>query len=141
MLRRLFQYVTLGTLVLVAACNRPVKPSAPAEPAKPVAVVTADEMRDEYKKNEIAADQKYKDKLVQVTGKVTKVEKTPILGYYVGLGSDHEDAGLDVMCYLDASAEADAGNLNAGDSVTLLGYCRGRTLGVLNFKSCVVVKP
>jgi hypothetical protein len=141
MLRRLAQGVVLGTLVLVAACNRPVKPSAPAEPAKPDAVVTADELLEQYKKNEIAADQKYKDKLVEVSGKVAEVKKAPILGYYVALGSPQEGEMFDIMCYLDTSAEADAAKLNKGDSVTLLGYCRGRAAGViLNFKSCVIVK-
>jgi hypothetical protein len=140
MLRWLARCVVLGTLLVVAACNRPVKPSGPVEPPKPDAVVTADELLEEYAKNEIAADQKYKDKLVQISGKVTKVEKTPGLGYYVGLGTAREDAPLGIMCYLDSSAEADAAKLNSGDSVSLLGYCRGKTLSVMNFKSCVIVK-
>lgn len=141
MLIRLTPCLVMGTLLMIVACNRPVKPSGPVEAPKPVATVTADEMLEEYKKNEIAADQKFKDKLVQVSGKVAEVKKAPLLGYYVALGSPQEGEMFDIMCYLDNSAVDDAAKLQKGEDVTLLGYCRGRTAGIiLNFKSCVIVK-
>jgi hypothetical protein len=138
---RLCSGLLLGGLLLVVACNRPVKPSGPVEPPKPVATVTADELLAEYQKNEVAADQKYKDKLVQVTGKVAAVKKDLFGRYFVGLGTAHENEMFDVTCYLDSSATDDAAKLQQGENATLMGYCGGRAAGlILQFKSCVVVK-
>src|SRR2546429_174237 len=80
---RLVLSLVLGALLLCMACSRPVKSSVTVAPSKPEATVTAEELLDEYQKNEIAADQKYKGKLVQVSGKVTEVKKAPFLGYFV----------------------------------------------------------
>jgi hypothetical protein len=126
--------------LLTVACTRPAKPSGPVEPLKPEATVTADEMIEEYKKNVIAADQKYKGKLVQVSGRVAEVKKAPVLGYYVALISAQSES-FDIMCYLDDSAVNDAGKLQSGDSVKLMGNCSGQAAGLmLTFRGCVIVK-
>src|SRR5262245_47847617 len=129
----------LLTVALVGGCNKP-KPSAAEEPIKPVATLTAEELLAEYQKNEIGADQKYKEKPVQVTGTVSEVQKDVLGRYYVGLGTAQENEMFDVMCYLDKSAEEDAGKLKKGDKVTIMGLCQGKTLKVLNLKRCYFVK-
>jgi tRNA(Ile2) C34 agmatinyltransferase TiaS len=129
-------------LALVAApgCNKPRPASAKDEPMEPVAKLTTEELLAEYQKNEVGADQKYKDKLIQLTGTVSEVQKDIVGRYYVGLGAPQENEMFDVMCYLDKSAFEDAGKLKKGDKVTLKGLCQGRTLKVLNLKTCVIVK-
>jgi tRNA_anti-like len=131
----------LMMLTLAFGCNKPKPPSTPSEPPKPVATLTSDELIAEYQKNEVGADQKYKDKLIEVTGKVAEVKKDLFGRYFVGLGTAHEGEMFDVMCYLDPSAEADAGKLQKSDTTTIMGLCQGRTGGiVLNLKVCVIVK-
>jgi hypothetical protein len=124
--------VFLTIALLVAACNKPkAKPTAD-EPIVPVAKLTAEELIDEYKKNQLGADQKYKDKPIQVTGKVARVEKVALAGYYVGIGSAHEGE-FDIMCFLDKddkSAEEKAGKLKEGDAVTMVGRCEGKAGGL-----------
>jgi tRNA_anti-like len=128
-------------LSVVVGCNKPRSSSPPAEPPKPVATLTSDELIAEYQKNEVGADQKYKDKLIEVTGKVAEVKKDLFGRYFVGLGTAHEGEMFDVMCYLDPSAEADAGKLQKGETTTIKGLCQGRAGGiVLNLKVCVIVK-
>ena len=131
-----------AALVAVAACNRTPKAApSPAEPPKPAATLTADELLDEYKKNEVGADQKFKDKIVQVSGKVAEVKKDLFGRYFIGLGTAHEDDNFDVMCYLDKTAEEAAGKLQKGETTTLMGLCQGRAGGlVLTLKSCILVK-
>ena len=46
-----------------------------------------------------------------MTGKVAEIKKDLFGRYFVGLGTAHEGEMFDVMCYLDPSAEADAGNV------------------------------
>jgi hypothetical protein len=124
--------VVLPLLLVLAACNKPkTKPTAEEE-IKPVAKLTADELIDEYKKNQIGADQKYKDKPIQVTGKVSRVDKMALLGYYVGIGTAREGE-FDLMCFLDKddkAAEEKAGKLKEGDTVTMIGKCDGKAGGV-----------
>src|SRR4051812_28487143 len=93
-----FVFLTIG--LLVVACNKPKPKPTADEQVVPVAKLTAEELIDEYKKNQLGADQKYKDKPIQITGKVSRVEKVALLGYYVGIGSAHEGE-FDIMCYLD----------------------------------------
>lgn len=131
-----------AAVAATSACTRtPKAPPSPAEPPKPVATLTADQLIDEYKKNEVGADQKFKDKLVQVSGKVAEVKKDLFGRYFVGLGTAHEGEMFDVMCYLDKTAEEAAGKLQKGETATLMGMCQGRAGGlVLTLKSCIVVK-
>jgi len=127
-------------LVFTTGCHKP-QASKPEEPIKPAHTLTADELLAEYQKNEVGADQKYKNKPIQVTGTVAGVKKAPLLGYFVGLGSPQEGEGYDLMCFLDPSAEEDAGKLKVGDKVTLMGRCDGKPGGLqLKMSGCWVVK-
>ena len=124
--------VLLPLLLAVAACNKPKAQPTAEEPIKPVAKLTAEELIDEYKKNQLGADQKYKDKPVQITGKVSRVDKMALLGYYVGIGSAREGE-FDIMCFLDKddkAAEEKAGKLKEGDTVTMIGKCDGKAGGL-----------
>ncbi|MFO0807075.1 MAG: hypothetical protein U0746_00465 [Gemmataceae bacterium] len=128
--------------LLSTGCAR--KSAAPKveEDVKPAATATAEEILADYKKNELAGDSKYKDKLIQISGTVAGVGKAPLLGYFVGFGASAEGVDqYDIMCFLDESAKEEAAKLNKGDKVTLKGFCVGRPGGlVLKVNSCVVVK-
>jgi hypothetical protein len=129
---RLMQFLTLVSLAFgVVACNKPkAKPTA-EEKVKAEVTVTTDQLLDDYKNNHIGADQKYKGKWVQVTGKYAGTGNVALFGDYVGLGSSHEGE-FDVMCFLDkedAAARDKAAKLKEGDTVTLLGMCEGKVLG------------
>lgn len=131
-MRTLAFAVALGLgSVLVGGCNK-AKPKATTETKiVPDVTVTADQLLEDYKKNHIGADQKYKDKKVQITGKYAGTGNVAIAGDYVGLGSAHEGE-FDIMCFLekdDAEVKKKAGNLKEGDTVTLIGVCEGKVLG------------
>lgn len=133
--------ISLSLLTILAGCNKPKAKTTPEEKITPVASLTADQLLDEYKKNEVGADQKYKDKLVEISGQVSEVKKDLFGRYFVGLGTAQEGEMFDVMCYLDPSAYDDAGKLKKGDKVKLQGSCEGRAGGLaLIFKHCWFAK-
>ena len=124
--------LALVALLACVGCNRPTKSTAPEEPIKPVATLTAEQLLDEYKKNQIGADQKYKDKLIQITGKVSGIGKLPLAGYYIDIGSPPEGELAGIKCILDKDskeAEEKAGKLKEGDTVTIAGRCEGKAAG------------
>ncbi len=144
-MRTLARIVALGLLpVVLAGCNKPVTKPKAEEAIVPVAKLTAEELIDEYKKNQLGADQKYKDKPIQVTGTVSRVDKVALAGYYVGIGSAHEGE-FDIMCFLDKddkAAEEKAGKLKEGDTVTMVGKCEGKAggLGAIYLRYCFFPK-
>src|SRR5262249_29716089 len=83
--------VGLALPVALPGCHKH-PPPAPAAPATPAAAVKAGDLLNEYRTNTLAADAKYKGKLLQVSGKFTSVSKVPLTERYV-LQLAAEDAG------------------------------------------------
>jgi hypothetical protein len=133
--------VTLVLLAALSGCSRPVKPPpAPEAPPTPVATLKAADLLNEYKSNELAADGKYKGKLIQVTGKFASVQKDLIGRYYVSMEGG-SDADFNVACYLSESGKDEAAKLQANQDLTVRGVCDGRLAGqVLTLKQCEIVK-
>ena len=70
------RFVAVGLLPFaLAACTKPKPKATVEEKVVPEFKLTVDEFVTEYKNNQIGADQKYKDKLVQLTGKVSDIGK------------------------------------------------------------------
>ena len=122
----------LSAAFALAACTKP-KPKATAEEkVVPEFKLTVDEFVAEYKANQIGADQKFKDKVVQLTGKVGDIGKLPTGLYYVDFASSQENDLFGIKCILERdhpTTQAKAGALKAGDTVTIVGKCQGKALG------------
>jgi hypothetical protein len=129
-------------LILVAGCfftcciwpvflNSPKSGQADsAAQAAPViaASTTADGMMDEYRANEVAADTRFLDKWVRVSGTVERVA-SGISEPYVVFKPGKKFSIDHVRCYFpDAQAVV---NLRPGQSVTIVGKCRGRSSLIL----------
>ena len=114
----------------------------PAAPAAPAATVKAGDLLQEYASNAVAADAKYKGKVLRVTGKFGSAAKAPLMGYAVQvLPEDAGDVNLTgVECFIVESAEADVANLKPGQMVTLQGTCDGQVVGQVKMSKCTVVK-
>lgn len=106
------------------------------------ATVKAGDLLSEYAANALAADGKYKGKLLRVSGKFGSAQKAPLLGYAVQLlGEDTGDLTLSgVQCFIVESAEADVAKLKPGDKITLQGTCDGQVLGQVKLSDCTLVK-
>lgn len=96
--------------------------------------IDASSLYDEYKDNEVAADAKYKGKIIEVTGEIDHVsssygESSITLGGVIG-----------VTCYFSKSEEGVLANLSKGQNVTVRGMVKGKMMGV-NLKDCKVISP
>ncbi|MCO6465032.1 MAG: hypothetical protein J5I53_00295 [Bradyrhizobiaceae bacterium] len=104
-----------------------------AEPApEPTIKVSAVDYYQEYDANEVAADERYKGKTLEITGEVTGVEKT--MGtVYVNLRGD-ELIGW-VHCALED--ESGASKISKGQNVTLVGKGAGK-MGFARVEDCKI---
>ncbi|MGA2670186.1 MAG: InlB B-repeat-containing protein [Dehalococcoidia bacterium] len=96
--------------------------SAPAQEAIP-----AEQLLAEYTANEIAADQKYNGKVIEVSGKIDNfgidLDGNPLVCLYAGFLTD-------VVCHFDTSWESELGQLQKGQNITVQGICEG--IGFIN---------
>lgn len=83
--------------------------------------VSAKEYYEAYDGNEVAADGKYKDKLIEITGEVESVEKTLGTVYVALKGADMFGQ---VRCALED--ESGASSISKGSVVTLVGTGDGK---------------
>ena len=97
---------------------------------KEAIVVSASTLFDDYDSNEVKADKKYEDKLLEVTGKVDDIGVS--LGQtYVCLSTGDPYSLFSIQCFFDDQGEIDkVSELNKGDEITLHGTCTGMSMNV-----------
>jgi len=99
--------------------------------------IGARELFADYEANEIAADRKYKNKVLQVTGTVDRIAKDITNTMYVTLKGD-ELIGSIQWLFDDAHANQLAG-LQKGMRVSVKGKCGGKMMNVM-LNGCVLVR-
>ena len=109
---------------------------------KPI-IVSSNELYEIYESNEIAADEKFKDKVVQVNGKIFDISKNPmdedeIIVKLNGL-IDNEYEIMGVSFYFDKTHSSEVATLSKGDEITIKGLCKGYSIGV-TVEGCSLVK-
>lgn len=129
--------VLLGGVMCVAlalACNSQPGPGGSGSPGASAAVdvvIDAEALLKEYKDNEAAADQKYKGKVVQISGVVGEIRQSPSAQIYVTVGTGAAFELPMAQCFFDVSAAAKAATLKKGDPVTIKGRVDGLILNVV----------
>ncbi len=93
--------------------------------------ITAEQLYKDYEANEIAADQKYKNKSIKVTGTVRVIGKTigdaPFINLATGNYSHQVMVSFPAKVYDNELAK-----YSSGTQVEITGTCRGRTLGMVS---------
>ncbi len=116
-------------LALIVGCggaNSQEQSSTPVPDEKPIAL-QAKQLTKEYDDNEIAADSKYKGKLLSVAGKISDISET--FGT-VNVSLEGHDLVTSVMCSFEESEKAKVATLKKGSEVTLVGRNEGSTAGL-----------
>jgi hypothetical protein len=131
----------LALTVALPGCTTRTAPK-PKPAAEPPVVVKAGDLLKEYAGNAVAADAKYKGKVLRVSGKFGSAQKAPLFGYAVQLlPEDAGDVNLSaVQCFIHESAEADVAKLQSGEMIALEGTCDGQAVGQVKMSKCTVVK-
>ncbi len=118
-------------LILVLGCGQLAESnktttSNNASTEKPIAV-QAKVLTKEYDENELAADGKYKDKMLAVTGKIGDIAET--FGN-VTVSLEGHSITKNVLCSFEASEKPNVAKLKKGQQATLVGKGDGSTGGL-----------
>lgn len=108
------------------------------EQAKPAIKVSAIALATAYKDNEVAADAKYKGKIVEVTGIVDTIGKDILSTPYITL-STGQYSFESIQCMFSKSDEAQLANVTKGKSMTLRGEVSGKMMNI-QVSGCSIVQ-
>ena len=129
----------LGILITAVPSPSPVdtedRISTPA-PTPDVITVDAWDLYFEYSTNEIAADAKYKGKIVNVDGVVHRVDRDILGAPYITL--ETSGFGL-IQCMFDRGYEPQLAQLEAGQYVTVQGICHGSGVTSVLIDDCTLL--
>ncbi len=96
--------------------------------------LTAEQIYADFEANQIAADTKYKDKVVTVTGAISGIGKDVASNAYVTIGG----MGLDgVQCLFPKGQESAISQLSKGQSITAKGKVSGK-MGNVIVRNCTL---
>lgn len=118
-------------------------PAPPVEPEKPKTVkgyrLSAAALLAAYEENEVAADEKFKGQLVEVTGKIDTIGKDILGDPYITIGSGKDFEFQHVQAQFAADAVKQLAGLRKGQTVVVQCTCAGKMMNVVG-KDCVL-KP
>jgi hypothetical protein len=140
MIRFLGRVLLPALVVCVAGCQK--VETAPPAPLKPEMKVKADELLKAFSGNAVAAEAKYKGKVLAVSGKFGSAQKAPIYGFAVQLiPDDAPDVNTsNVLCMILESAKDDVAKLKENDPITVVGMCDGQVVGQVKMTKCTLQK-
>ena len=101
----------------------------------PAIEVSAKQLYADYEANGVAADEKYKGKVLRVTGRVNSIDRDIMDEIYVTLQGD-EYFG-DVQCFFAESHVKEAVQLSKGQTISVKGKCDGKMMNVL-LRGCTI---
>jgi flagellar basal body-associated protein FliL len=134
--------IFLIIIIAIAASSGGDKSSNVTPTSKTSAIsaieVTAVELYSAYEANEVAADLKYKDKILRVTGVVTDISTDPFGYPTVSFGMDAYNINK-VEATFNKSEASNIANLQKGQNITVNGAGNGKSFYV-RLKNCTIVK-
>jgi hypothetical protein len=111
---------------------------ATSEP-KPVLSVTAIKMASEYKANEVSADAKYKDQLVEISGTVDTIGKDIVDTPYISFETENPYEIINrIQCMFKNEDTVALSAVSKGQKIRLRGTVSGE-LGNIIVKGCKII--
>lgn len=111
----------------------------PAETPEAISVGAGSLLLD-YGTNEVAADPKYKNRILAVRGAIGTISKDFMDNPIVALLGDDPAQGL-LYCYFDKKVNTDKlAQLRTGNIVVIRGRCQGRCIGLVSLKDCQIAE-
>jgi hypothetical protein len=118
--------------IVLAGCTESQENVEQTAQQVPAYRVNAKELYDEYKANEVAADQKYKGKVVIVAGTVKDIRKDLMDRPYILIG---ESELLGIRCTFVSKDSSPIAHLQKGQRVSVKGKVSGKVMDVM-LKEC-----
>ena len=114
-------------------------PELEPESAAAAMEVTAEELVSAYETDEVAADAKFSNQILKVTGAVDRIEVRDIHDIrYITLTNAEKDLLQTVRCTFDSQHGADLDQLTEGQTVTVQGKYDGSMIDI-SIKDCLLV--
>lgn len=95
--------------------------------------ITASELKKDYEANEIAADAKYRSRVIELSGVVEKIGRDFLNNHYITLSAGDYKT---VQCVFVKNSGGVLAGLSKGDQVVVIGECRGSSIGSVVLKEC-----
>ena len=105
---------------------------------EPELSISATELINAYKENEVKADKMYKGKIVEVNGIVDAIDSDIDDKAVVRLSDGDEFSFYNVHCYIDNDNQNKACELKKGENVTIIGRADGEIAGQPCIKDCKI---
>jgi len=120
---------------------KPVEePESMPEPAPAAIEVTIEELISAYEADGVAADAKFTDKILNVTGVVARIEINEVLDvHYIVLASADKRLLQSIRCVFEKKHEPELSKLTRGQTVTVQGKYDGSIIDI-RLKDCVIVR-
>ncbi len=134
-----FKIITLFFLIVVLGLVASVyfynKPHLDVENTPADYVLTAQNLIEEYQKNEAITNEKYSESIVQVRGKITEISTLKGNGVIT-----INDGSLDssIICHMLPSQNSRTISLKKGQEIMIKGICAGFLLDVMMVKCTLV---
>jgi hypothetical protein len=93
-------------------------------------VITAEQLYKEYDANEIAADQRYKNKILRVTGSIRNIGKTSGDAPYVNLATGKYSHQV-LVTFPPIQYDSKLATYTTGSVIEVTGTCKGQVLGMV----------
>ena len=128
----IFLFIIIGFGSLDEFENLDQSPKVTSD-SNPSVIISASKLYKEYNENEIAADEKYKGKIIEVTGVIRDIGNDIMDNAYITLvGNEYFG---DIQCYFNEKSVV--AKLSKGKRITVIGSCSGLMINV-QINNCIV---
>jgi len=115
------------------------RPKSEPGPSSAVIEVTVDELLSAYAMDEVAADERFGDKILKVTGIVNRIEVKDYLDFdYIILTNAENSLFQHARCFFDKKHGPELSQLTTGQKVTVQGTYNGSMINI-RLRDCVLV--
>jgi hypothetical protein len=123
----------------VAEPEPETKPEAETEPIPTAIELTVDEMFAAYRADEAAADARFGNNILRLTGLVNRIEVKDYLDFdHINLTNAENDLLEHVRCFFDKRHGPELDQLTIGQEVTVQGTYKG-SMVCMQLRGCVLV--
>lgn len=138
----LFAFIFVALFTIMLACGETPEVVEKEIAEQPTDIkISANRLFKEYEANQVAADEKYKDKILEISGIVDDIGKDIADQIYVALKVGGEYEISVVQCYFSGEHTSEAAQLKKGQKITIKGKCEEQNIvGNIIINGCVIVK-
>ena len=129
-------------IIALASSDAATNEKEIAESKVPPIIVAPEQLYSDYAANEVAADEKYKDKIVLLTGIVTNITKDDLVDdiSITLLTSSYSNSILSgIECIFSNDHIKETAKLVKGQKITIKGKCEGLSVGAVMINGCSIV--